>query len=150
MTQSGVRKTVHRATTLIVRLSAVLLFAVVSGVAQTREGPVWFWFATCDGPVMTLEVQLDQATLFHSTIPLCRSARDASASQGQSRGRIQFPVRPPRSLQWEGYRDPGDRTRANQTLTMDLWQAAADPNALLISIGVRDDRRSYMNTIHIA
>jgi hypothetical protein len=131
----------------------LLLVATLTGLmiaAQaSAEGPVWFWFATCGGPSMTLEVRLDTTILFKVSFPLCRADRDAVTSQGQA-SNAQFLFRPHRAIVWQGYRDSGDRTGPNQLIKGHVWQAGTDPDAVAIGISFDDARMIYMNTIHIA
>jgi hypothetical protein len=123
----------------------------------TSEGPVWFWFSTCGGPLMTLEVQVDTRVLHRSTFPLCRANREAVQSQGQV-GRIEVTWRSNRAIVWEGYRDAADRTAANEELEVDIWQAGADPDTMILGVSAMtgnsrmpsDSRRIVMNTVHIA
>ncbi len=55
------------------RLMVTLLMlasATVTTFGQgAGEGPVWFWFATCGGPLMTLEVRFDNHVVHKSTFP---------------------------------------------------------------------------------
>jgi hypothetical protein len=125
------------------------LTAIVKPAQASQEGGVWFWFATCGGPAMTLEVRLDKTTLYKSSFPLCRADRGSINSQGQA-SHVQFSFRPHRVIVWKGYRDKDDRTNANQLIQGQIWQAGADPDALLIGIVFADPHTVYMNTIHIA
>jgi hypothetical protein len=85
------------------------------------EGPVWFWFAACDGPAMGIEVRLDKAIIYQSVFPICRIDRASPVSQGQQVGRIHFTFKPGRSIVWEGYRDTKDTTKAGHLLEADIW-----------------------------
>jgi hypothetical protein len=123
---------------------------LVTPRAEESEGPVWSWFATCDGPALGVEVQFDTATLFKSVIPLCQAKRTGPASQGQRTGSIHFLFKPERVIVWEGYRGAPDKTKAGQVLQVDIWQAGADPDDLLLGVSVSDAQTIYMNTIHIA
>lgn len=72
-------------------LATLLMMAAAATTFSqgAREEPVWFWFATCGGPLMTLEVRLDNRMVHKSTFPLCRANREAIQRQGQD-GRIEF------------------------------------------------------------
>jgi hypothetical protein len=124
--------------------------AVVTVASQeAREGPVWFWFATCGGPLMTLEVRLDNQVVYKSTFPLCRANRESVERQGQA-GRIEFKMRPSRAIVWKGYRDTTDRSVAGKVLDVDVWEAGADPDALILGVSVVSGKRILMNTVHIS
>jgi hypothetical protein len=137
------------------RLSAVLavvltVSATVTTISQgTQEGPVWFWFATCGGPLMTLEVQLDNRIVQKATFPLCRSNRASIQSQGQA-GRMEFTFRPGRAIVWKGYRETTDRTAANEMLEGNIWEAGAEPDALILGVSFVNGDRVLMNSVHIA
>src|SRR5260221_12686924 len=113
------------AKTVVVLLMIAAATVTAAGQAAP-EGPVWYWFATCGGPLMTLEVRLDDRMVYKSTFPLCRTNRDTVQSQGQA-GRIEFTFRPERAIVWEGYREANDRTAANEVIEGNIWEAGADP-----------------------
>src|SRR5687767_6445017 len=98
--------------------------ALMAPVRGPQERPVWFWFATCGGPAMTVEVRLDKTMLHKSSVPLWRADRASVDSQGQA-SRIEFSLRPDRAIVWAGYRDTNDGTAANQSIEGDVWQAGA-------------------------
>ena len=130
----------------------VIVFVFSSVMPPTRafqDAPVWFWFATCGGPNMTLEVRFDKRTVEKVVLPLCRAARDSSDSQGET-SRIEFSFKPNRPLVWAGYRERADRTPAGQLLEGYIWQAGADPDWLTIGVSFMTRSRVLMNTIHIA
>jgi hypothetical protein len=66
------------------RFAVVLSVAIAALVSQIGSAPsyvhipslnrtqdsTWFWFATCDGPSLTIEVQLDGRPVFSETVPL--------------------------------------------------------------------------------
>ena len=137
----------------IPRLKAVCLiaaiFAVSSIPAASDDAPVWFWFATCGGPVMALEVGLDAKNLYKGSFAICQASRSSQHSQGQQ-SRLEFSFRPERPVVWRGYRDKEDRTGLNHRLTCQLWQAGADPDAVVIGVTFADEQKIYMNTVHIA
>jgi hypothetical protein len=81
-------------------LTALLIVISAAGTTanqRTREGPVWFWFSACGGPLMTLEVQVDDRIVDKTTFPVCRANREAVQSQGQA-ARIEFKWRPDRVI----------------------------------------------------
>lgn len=133
----------------LLTLLAILLAACLPSAMQAQSGPVWFWFATCGGPAMNLEVRLDGRMLYKSTFPLCRASRKSPESQGES-SRVQFYFCPGRTIKWLGYRDAPEKTGADQLIETDLWQAGADPDDLLIGVSFISGSRIYMNTVVVA
>lgn len=134
---------------LLLSLLPMLFAASLPAGAQTQSGPVWFWFATCGGPAMSLEVKLDGKTLYKSTFPVCRASRKSPASQGET-GSVQFYFRPGRPIKWSGYRERPETTGADQLIEADLWQAGADPDDLIIGASFESGSRIYMNTVVVA
>jgi hypothetical protein len=130
-------------------LLAISLTVVMNSVRASQEGPVWFWFATCGGPAMALEVRLDRGIIFKSSFPLCRADRSSIYARGNSKG-LHFAFKPHRAIVWQGYRDKDDTTRANQVIEGDIWLAGSDPDALLLGVDFTSSDTIYMNTIHIA
>jgi hypothetical protein len=148
--QSGEYQVHQRITSVSPLLVVIgLSYALITPTFAAQEPPVWFWFATCGGPSLTLEMRFDKVTVEKVTLPLCRSLRSSAGSQGQTAS-IAFSLTPGRAIVWSGYRDASDRTRAGQVLDVDIWQAGADPDALMLGVSVVTARRSLMNTVHIA
>ncbi len=126
-----------------------LLWTLGTLTHASQESPIWFWFATCGGPSMTLEVRVDSAVIQKASLPLCRAPRSSAASQGQD-GRIEFTFSPRRAIMWSGYRDQSERSRAGQALEFNVWQAGADAGWLRLGVTVMTSDRILMNTVHIA
>jgi hypothetical protein len=118
----------------------------ISGLAG--EAPVWFWFSTCGGPLMALEVQLDATAIFKGSFPTCQANRSSSYRQGQS-SRLEFFFRADREIVWEGYRDEVEQTSSGQRLECQLWQAGADANRVTLGVVFLDEDRIHMNTLHV-
>ncbi|MGH2524649.1 MAG: hypothetical protein ACRDH2_19250, partial [Anaerolineales bacterium] len=57
---------------------------------------------------------------------------------------------PHRPIVWSGYRDIDDTTAATQLLEGNVWQAGADPDALLLGVTFMTPGRIAINTIHRA
>lgn len=138
-----------RGISAVLAMVLTVLASVTTFSQGTQEGPVWFWFATCGGPLMTLEVRLDNRIVQKATFPLCHSNREAIQSQGQA-GSIEFTFRPGRAIVWEGYREAKDRTAASDMLEGTIWEAGADPDALILGVSFVNGDRIVMNTVHIA
>ena len=131
-------------------LKAILLAVmIVSPALASQEELVWFWFASCGGPQMKLEVRLDEKIIYQSSFPLCQAKRSSDHSQGQSR-QLHFTFNAPRTIVWQGYRDEDNTTNPNQVIEGDIWLAGADPDALLLGVSFIAHNTIYMNTIHIA
>lgn len=81
--------------------------------------------------------------------PDMQADRQSAASRGESKN-ISLRMKPNRAIKWEGYRDDNPVTRAGYSLTVDLWEAGADPDDLLIGVSVSDGHQIYMNTIYVA
>ena len=98
---------------------------------------------------MTVEVDFDRHVISQTSLPVCKSARSNVNAAGEQ-GTISFSFVAGRPIVWRGYRSDHDTTRARQRITGDIWEAGADPDALILgaAFGVRG--RITMNTIHIA
>lgn len=135
-----------------VRLPARAILTVLL-VAPTglgaQEEQAWFWFATCGGPTMAVEVQFDRRTIQKVTTPVCRAPRSGAGRQGQA-STIEFAFRPARMVRWVGYKDSPQRTRGGERLELTLWQAGADADSLTIGVSILAADAILMNTVHIA
>lgn len=133
-------------------LVGLLVVSTPSGSLRGQTSPperVWFWFATCGGPLMTLELRSGDSPIYKTTFPVCRAERDSASQQGQH-GRIELTWRADRAITWEGYREKSERTTPNTPLEVDIWQAGADANWLTLGVSVVAGDRILMNTVHIA
>ena len=110
---------------------------------------VWFWFATCGGPTMRLDLRLDRSLLYTTSVPICRADRAGAYSQG-SQGKFSFWFQPRRAIVWSGYSDKEDTSRARQDVEVDMWQAGADSDFLTLGVTVMTSKRILMNTLHVA
>jgi len=128
----------------------MLLTVAIAGLAfASQEGPVWFWFAACGGPIMKLEVRLDQKIIYQSSFPLCRAERSSAHSEGQKK-QLDFVFNAPRAIVWQGYRDEGNTTDSDQEIEGGIWLAGADPDVMLLGVSFMSRGSIYMNTLHIA
>jgi hypothetical protein len=126
-----------------------MIVAAATPSQRGKEGPVWFWFATCGGPLMTLEVRLDDRVVHKATFPLCHASRETDDRQGQH-ARIEFSWRPGRVIVWKGYRDTDARTGPTEVIDGSIWEAGADPDTLTLGVSFVSGNRIVMNTVHIA
>jgi len=129
----------------------LLIIAAAAPAVASDEGLVWFWFATCGGPVMRLEVRLDQKIIYESVFPLCRAKRSSAHSKGQTK-KLDFVFNAPRAIVWQGYRDEGkdNTTGPNQEIEGNIWLAGADPDAMILGVSFVSRGSIYMNSLHIA
>jgi hypothetical protein len=127
----------------------LLAAATADPVLAAEEGPVWFWFTTCGGPLMKLEVRLDQNVIHQSSFPLCRAERSSTHSRGQKKT-LAFLFTASRSIIWAGYRDEDNITDPGQEIEGNIWLAGADPDAMILGVSFVSRGSIYMNTIHIA
>lgn len=132
---------------LVLVLASIV--ALIPADARPQTERVWWWFAACGGPMMTIEVKSGALVVTKASVPLCRAPRDSRSSQGGA-GRIDFSFRPRQPIVWRGYRDKVDRTSAGEDIQGSLWEAGADHDALLIGVSFSTQDRILVNTIHIA
>jgi hypothetical protein len=131
-------------------LLAIVLAIPMSTVQGFPEDPVWFWFTTCGGPALGLELRLDRTIIFKSSFPLCRANRSSISGKANQK-RLHFAFKPPRAIVWEGYGDnEGHPTPANQVIDGDIWLAGSDPDELLLGVSFIRSNTIEMNSIHIA
>ena len=90
--------------------------------AQDRD-LIWGWNPQCFKPTaVALQVRLDGASIYSTSLPLCRWGPDFE------KGKASFHFTPARPLVWYGYRsdpedgseDAGDTTAAGTTLDVDF------------------------------
>jgi hypothetical protein len=128
---------------------ALLVVSVLATQTSSKSEARWWWFATCGGPMMTVEVKVHRTVIKKVSVPLCRVPQ-APNNRRPNAEQINFSFRPQRALVFTGYRDESDRVLARQVVECSLWQAGADPDAVLIGVSFSTSNRILMNTIHIA
>lgn len=100
---------------------------------------------------MALEIKLDRQLLFQRTVATCHGARDTSAGDQRQ---IEFSFRAGRPLVWWGYlaedAEHAETTAAGLRFTVQIWQAGADSDAMLLGVVAMVGNQLHMNTIHIA
>jgi hypothetical protein len=101
----------------------------------------WHWFESCGGTKnLGLVVLLDGKTVYRSRFPVCRNNGPTATAEER---KIVFHFKGGRVFQGEY------RTLPTQTIEANIWQAGADPDALLLGITFVSDR-VLLNTIHAA
>lgn len=130
---------------VLIILATICLVASYSG-SSFADDSVWYWFATCGGPAMKIELRLDKTLLFDATFPLCQANSGSIASQG-AKGRMDFVFRAPRPIAWA--RDH-QKSATNDLIKADFWLAGSDPNALIIGESFTGAKRILFNSLHVA
>jgi len=134
----------------------VLLFTGLAGVF--REG-IPISDKELPGMLMALEVQLDRATVFKTTFPLCY-AEPGTTSQNPQKS-ISFSIKPQRSILWMRelrHTVTPITTKPNQEIEVSIWtysiEDAGHPGAgadwLAIGGSFYSDETLLGNMIHLA
>ena len=111
-------------------------------VAPTE--PLCSWFGNCnDKEYMGLEVLLSGKTIHRSSFPVCRIS-DLSEELGPKQKTLAFSFKGGHVFQGEY------ATRREQTIEVNVWQAGADPGAILFGVSFTSKNQVLLNTIHIA
>ena len=101
----------------------------------------WHWFESCDhSKNLGLIVKLDGEPIYRSKFPVCRNNGPTPTAQER---KIVFHFKGGHVFQGEY------RTSRTQTIEANIWQAGADPDALLLGVTFVSDR-VLLNTSHIA
>jgi len=136
---------------LFLALVTILLITikVEKGSAKGNEESVWFWFENCGQKEMAIEINLDQVPVYSATFSICKHTRDSSKSNSQQKIR-EFTFVPKREIKWEGHLDENNSTKVGQVIEGNVWQAGADPDALIFGLSFSSQKQIYMNTLHVA
>ena len=101
----------------------------------------WHWFESCVGTkTLGLVVLLDGKAVYRSRFPVCRSNGPTPTAEER---KIVFHFKGGRVFRGEYH------TLRTQTIEANIWQAGADPDALLLGVTFVSDR-VLLNTIHVA
>lgn len=127
---------------LLLSVCVVCAAASAQDAARTSETTgTWHWFGSCDDTRnLSLVVLLDGKAVYRSRFPVCRNAGPAPTAEER---KIVFHFKGGHVFQGEY------RTLPTQTIEANIWQAGADPNALLLGVTFVSDR-VLLNTIHVA
>jgi hypothetical protein len=134
---------------MIAALKIVILVALVTESMAAEKESVWFWFQSCGAAKMRLEVTLDGAAVYNTTVPICKRVRDSAKRKGQQRV-LKYSFASGRMIRWEGYLDENNATKAGQPIEGNVWQAGANPDALILGRSFETGNQVYMNTLHVA
>jgi len=127
----------------------LLVLATISPVALSQSSPphverLWFWFGDCsNGKVMGLHVLLEGKSIYHSHFRACLMSRTATNTEQESRIRTSFHFPGGHTFQSRYH------TRKTETIEGTIWQAGADPDAILLGVYFAVNHRGLLNTIHI-
>jgi len=129
------------------RLATVLLLflAITTAnpqVAKKSSGS-WHWFQPCkDSSALSIEVLVEKKLVYSSSFPICSTATNPKPEQEKKILKFFFVG---------GHRFQGEyRTTSAQKIEGNIWQAGADPDALLLGVSFMTQGQILLNTIHIA
>jgi len=127
------------------------LLAITSSAATSAPDSAWSWNVCCGASALFIEIRLDGRSMYHTVVPICRAHWSEQRRALDSPG-VSFSFRPSRAIVWHGYRDREDVAPAGAPLAIELWQASADGNSLMLSITASDatTKAIYMKTVHVA
>jgi hypothetical protein len=132
-------------------LALSVLLALTSGTASSAAESSWTWNVQCGASALFIEVRLDGHSMYHAVVPICRRGRPEQRQAGSAPS-VAFSFRPARAIVWHGYRDSEDAAPAGAPLVIELWQASADANTLMLGVTASDPTTQaiYMKTVHVA
>ena len=113
-------------------------------VSPARDEIAWHWFQNCsENKSMRLEVLLDGKIIHRSSFPICRSNTGSNPAEGRQRT-IAFYFKGGRVFHGEYH------TARTQIIEGNIWQAGADPDAMLLGVSFSSKKQVLLNTIHAA
>jgi hypothetical protein len=129
-------------------LRSLAFVALLCAGRANADEPLWFWYSSCGAKSIVLTVAFDHELIRADKIPVCRAERGSAAGAGQQK-RISFPFYPGRKIQWLGYPSTvaAGESPASAKLRIDIWEAGADPDAMILGISIVGAERIYMNTV---
>jgi len=108
--------------------------------SSTATG-AWHWFESCGSAKhLGLLVLLDSKPVYHSQFSVCRNNRPTPTAEER---KIVFHLKGGRVFRDEY------RTLPTQTIEVNIWQAGADSDDLLLGVTFVSNR-VLLNTIHVA
>jgi hypothetical protein len=130
---------------------SALVFALVtiSPIALPQSSPpraegVWYWFGDCpSGRMMGVQVLLEGKSVYRSHFRACLMERtDANTERQREIREFHFPG---------GHTFQGTyHTQKGETIQGNIWEAGADPDAILLGVSFMAHNQVLLNTIHIA
>jgi hypothetical protein len=127
---------------LLLNVSTVYAGALPQEAPQSPPATgAWHWFDHCRGVRnLGLVVLLDGKAIYRSRFLVCRNNEPTPTAEEQ---KLVFRFKGGHVFQGEY------RTLPTQTIEANIWQAGADPDALLLGVAFVSDR-VLLNTIHVA
>jgi hypothetical protein len=141
-----VRKTRDVAIMLLIAMIATAgaLPQGLAKVSPVKDEAAWQWFQNCrENKAMRLEVLLDGKIIYRSSFPICRANTGSNPAEGRQRT-IAFYFKGGRVFQGEYH------TARTQIIEGNIWQAGADPDAMLLGVSFSSKKQVLLNTIHVA
>jgi hypothetical protein len=141
-----VRKTRDIAIMLLIAMIATAgaLPQGLAKVSPVKDEAAWQWFQNCkENKTMRLEVLLDGKIIYRSSFPICRANTGSNPAEGRQRT-IAFYFKGGRVFQGEYH------TARTQIIEGNIWQAGADPDAMLLGVSFSSKKQVLLNTIHVA
>ena len=129
---------------------APALVAATSVAKSPHDGSAaLFWRVSCGSHGLAIDVTVDAQSVYHAEVPICRMARTSGATCQENDG-FSFIFTTVRQITFSGYRWANDVVPAGTQLKMDIWEAGAAPDALILGVSVRGPKIALVNTLMIA
>lgn len=127
---------------LFVALMCAPLLALAAGMS-TNDEKVWHWFDPCnDSKTLTIEITLNNKTLYKSSVPICRLRRGDIPIDREEK-RLAFTLNKKEKVSLFG--EPAEaRVEGN------IWKAGGDPDDIILGVSFTTKERIWLNTLHLA
>lgn len=124
-------------------LIGVLVPALLrSQSAPVNDPPRWTSYGTCAHPTaMVVELRADEHLIQRNTVRFCHLLNARDKERG-FRLMMSAPMRGERTFQDEY------RTKRAEAIRADVWQAAADTDAVIVGVSFASKRQILLNTLH--
>jgi len=125
-----------------------LVLITIPSAAFSQGSPshidsLWFWFGDCpNAKVMGVRIIVEGQTIYRSSFRVCRMERTNANAESQ---------RKIRAFHFSGGHTFQNtyRTAMQEEIEGNLWQAGADPDAILLGVSFTAHDQVLLNTIHI-
>jgi hypothetical protein len=105
---------------------------------------VWYWSGDCAEPkAIGIQVQLEGKSIYRSRIRACRMNRTDANTDREQKASTSFHFSGGHTFQGKYH------TKNTETIEATIWQAGADPDAILLGVDFLAHDRVLLNTIHI-
>ena len=130
---------------LAVAVTAAITPASFSQSSGQGGEKVWYWFSDCQPrKMMGVEVVLDGKSVYRTEFRICALERNGQQSAGSPNIRKAFYFGGGHTFQGEYH------TTERQRIEGNIWQAGADPDALLLGVSFMTKNQILLNTLHVA